>query len=257
MIRRRMQIDRIDGFAATVWERGYFFSGEISAGGTLICVRQGTIHCVVQGQSMLLEQGDMTVCGPGQWYMAYGDMDEEPEVLRITFGMEGEWPSRLFGIRFPAWTQGEELLQRIGQEIVNPDNCSDDMIFSLMTQLMLTLLRLDQPEAGSSGEGDIVLKAQQYIAAHRREQLSVPIAARCADVSASYLTALFRKNLGISPGEYIRRVKLEESRQMIREGILNFTEIASALEYSTVHHFSRQFKEKFGMTPTEYAKAIR
>lgn len=257
MIRSRMQVNRIDNCEAAVLERGFFFPGEISAGGTLICVRRGAIHCVVQGQSMLLEQGDVTVCGPGRWYMTYGDMDEEPEVLRITFGMEGEWPSRLFGIRFAAWTQGEELIQRIGREMTNPDSCSGDMILSLVTQLMLTLLRLAQPEAASSAECAIVLKAQQYIAAHRREQLSVPIAARCADVSASYLTALFRKNLGISPGEYIRRVKLEESRQMIREGTLNFTEIAAALEYSTVHHFSRQFKEKFGMTPTEYAKSIR
>lgn len=40
---------------------------------------------------------------------------------------------------------------------------------------------------------------------------------------------------------------------MIRENNLNFTEIAAALQYSTVHHFSRQFKEKFGITPTEYA----
>ena len=38
---------------------------------------------------------------------------------------------------------------------------------------------------------------------------------------------------------------------------MNFTEISEALQYSTVHHFSRQFKEKFGITPTEYAKSVR
>ena len=69
--------------------------------------------------------------------------------------------------------------------------------------------------------------------------------------------ALFHKNLQISPGEYIRRIKLQESKQMIRENNLNFTEIAAQLHYSTVHHFSRQFKEKFGITPTEYAKSVR
>ena len=61
----------------------------------------------------------------------------------------------------------------------------------------------------------------------------------------------------ISPGEYIRRIKLEESKKLIREGKMNFTQIAAQLQYSTVHHFSRQFKEKFGLTPTEYARAIR
>ena len=85
----------------------------------------------------------------------------------------------------------------------------------------------------------------------------MPLLARQVDVSPSYLTALFHKNLQISPGEYIRRSKLQESKQMIRENDLNFTEIAAALQYSTVHHFSRQFKEKFGITPTEYAKSVR
>ena len=81
--------------------------------------------------------------------------------------------------------------------------------------------------------------------------------AKNVDVSPSYLTFLFHKHLQISPGEYIRRIKLQESKQMIREGSMNFTEISEALQYSTVHHFSRQFKEKFGITPTEYAKSVR
>ena len=106
-------------------------------------------------------------------------------------------------------------------------------------------------------ENEIIRRAQQYVSAHIREKLSVPLVARQVDVSPSYLTALFHKNLQISPGEYIRRVKLQESKQMIRENNLNFTEIAAALQYSTVHHFSRQFKEKFGITPSEYAKSVR
>ena len=47
------------------------------------------------------------------------------------------------------------------------------------------------------------------------------------------------------------------SAAQIRENQLNFTEIAAALQYSTVHHYSRQFKEKFGITPSEYAKTVR
>ena len=76
-------------------------------------------------------------------------------------------------------------------------------------------------------------------------------------MSPSYLTALFQKHLGISPGEYIRRVKLQESKRLIRENKLNFTQIAELLQYSTVHQFSRQFKEKFGMTPSDYAQQVR
>ena len=106
-------------------------------------------------------------------------------------------------------------------------------------------------------ENEIVRRAQQYISNNLRSKLSVPIVAAGIDISPSYLTALFHKHLQIAPAEYIRRTKLQESKQMIRENTMNFTEIATVLQYSTVHHFSRQFKEHFGITPSEYAKSVR
>ena len=110
---------------------------------------------------------------------------------------------------------------------------------------------------GVSGENTIIRKAQQYVQAHIEERLTVPLVAEKIGVSASYLTALFHKHMELSPGEYIRRIKLDRSKQLIREGQLNFTQISESLQYSTVHHFSRQFKQMFGLTPTEYAKSVR
>ena len=76
----------------------------------------------------------------------------------------------------------------------------------------LLLLELLRETASPSGiklqasnaihsENEIIRKAQQYISAHIREKLSVPLVARQVDVSPSYLTSLFHKNLQISPGE--------------------------------------------------------
>ena len=145
------------------------------------------------------------------------------------------------------------------------DEYSGDMILTQLAQLLMTLLRQSDAPAEAKlqtsnaihSENEIIRRAQIYVSTHTREKLTVPLVARQVDVSPSYLTALFHKNLQISPGEYIRRIKLQESKQMIRENNLNFTEIAAELQYSTVHHFSRQFKEKFGITPTEYAKSVR
>ena len=47
----------------------------------------------------------------------------------------------------------------------------------------------------------------------------------------------------------------DPTRPLVR--LTDSAEIAAALQYSTVHHFSRQFKEKFGITPTEYARSVR
>ena len=157
------------------------------------------------------------------------------------------------------------LLKSMLREQEEMDAYSGDIILTQLTQILICLLRdpsdpRDQKLQTANSvhsENEIIRHAQQYISTHIREKLSVPLVAKQVDVSPSYLTALFHKNLQISPGEYIRRIKLQESKQLIRENNLNFTEIAAALQYSTVHHFSRQFKEKFGITPTEYAKSVR
>ena len=105
-------------------------------------------------------------------------------------------------------------------------------------------------------ENAIINDAMAYIAANVYNKLSVGTVAAANNVSASYLSALFRRHLQISPGEYIRRTKLEESKALIRLGHDSFSQIAKRLQYSSVHHFSSQFKEHFGITPTQYAKAI-
>ena len=144
------------------------------------------------------------------------------------------------------------------------DELSGDMLLSLLVQVLIKLKRLSSAPADTlksahclNNENEIIRRAQQYISSHVRSRLTVPLVAQNTDVSTSYLTALFHKHLQISPGEYIRRIKLQESKRLIREGNMNFTEIAQALQYSTIHHFSRQFKEKFGITPSQYAKSIK
>ena len=145
------------------------------------------------------------------------------------------------------------------------DALSGDIILCQLNLLLLLLLRETTAPTGGKlqtanavhSENEIIRQAQQFISSHIREKLSVPLVARQVDVSPSYLTALFHKNLQISPGEYIRRIKLQESKQMIRENNLNFTEIAAELQYSTVHHFSRQFKEEMGENFSVYLTLYR
>ena len=179
--------------------------------------------------------------------------------------MLGDYPEVMFNQKYTISQNAVPILQWMLKEQDRMDHYSADMLISLL-QTMLVVMMREQAEPSTvklrtansvNSENEIIRRAQQFISAHVREKLTVPLVARHVDVSPSYLTALFRKNLQISPGEYVRRIKLQESKQMIREDNMNFTEIAAALQYSTVHHFSRQFKDKFGITPTEYAKSVR
>ena len=264
-IDHQLRVDGLYTFFYQEKEQGFLFSGESHPMPELTYVDQGSLHSVADGQDMILKQGDIVIYAPNQWHMQYADIDVAPRFVTITFDMVGEGLAPLFNRKFTAPRQAQTLLRQMLREQEQMDMFSNDMIISQLNMLLLTLLRESaapstvklQTSNAIHSENEIIRKAQQYISSHIREKLSVPLVARQVDVSPSYLTALFHKNLQISPGEYIRRIKLQESKQMIRENDLNFTEIAAALQYSTVHHFSRQFKEKFGITPTEYAKSVR
>jgi len=260
-----VQVESIYTFFYHEKEQGFLFPGESHPMAELTYVDQGALHSVVNGQDLLLKQGDLVIYGPDQWHMQYADIGVAPRYVTISFVLSGMDLTPLLNRRFAAPQNVVKTLQSMLREQERMDAFSNDIILAQLKLLLLQLLRETVSPRGGKlqasnaihAENEIIRQAQQYISSHIREKLSVPLVARQVDVSPSYLTALFHKNLQISPGEYIRRIKLQESKQMIRENNLNFTEIAAELQYSTVHHFSRQFKEKFGITPTEYAKSVR
>ena len=262
---RQARVEGIYTFFYQEREQGFIFSGEEHPMPELTYVDQGELHTVADGQDILLKQGEIAFKGPNQWHMDYADMGVAPRYVTITFDLEGVDITPLLNRKFAAPQSAVTLIQHMLREQERMDPFSNEIILSQLNLLLLFLLRETASPRGGKlqtsnaihSENEIIRQAQQYISSHIREKLSVPLVARQVDVSPSYLTALFHKNLQISPGEYIRRTKLQESKQMIRENNLNFTEIAAELQYSTVHHFSRQFKEKFGITPTEYAKSVR
>ena len=262
---RRLKVDGLYTFFYQEKEQGFLFSGESHPMPELTYVDQGSLHSVVDGKETLLKQGDLVIYAPNQWHMQYADIGVAPRFVTISFDLSGVDLTPLLNRQISVPQKALSLLKIMLREQENMDEYSNDIILTNLSQLLIFLLReVSNPREqklqtvnSAHNENEIIRQAQQYISAHIRDKLSVPLVARQVDVSPSYLTALFHKNLQISPGEYIRRIKLQESKQMIRENNLNFTEIAAALQYSTVHHFSRQFKEKFGITPTEYAKSVR
>lgn len=241
-------------------ERAFLFPGGANPMPELLYVEQGSLHSITDGKKLLLQEGELVVYGSNQWHMQYADVGESPRCVRIFFDARVD----LLPLLSRKWTASEEvkhLLYQLLQEQDEEQLFAAQIMGALLNQLVLLLLRQAVQGCGEKneigGEQKIIHRTLVYICGHVWEELSVPFVARHVNMSPSYLTALFQKHLGISPGEYIRRVKLQESKRLIRENKLNFTQIAELLQYSTVHQFSRQFKEKFGMTPSDYAQQVR
>lgn len=244
-------------------ESGFLFKGEKHSMYELTYVDRGALHCVVDGNGYVLRQGQLMLFGPDQWHMQYTDLDTTARFLTVSFDLDSERPLPLTDRIFPLSSEDAVYPRRIVRETERNDPFSGDAIRCNLKLLLLSVLRdgddarkrLKTP-ASLNNENSLVSRTLQYVADHVYDKLSVESVAKDVGISASHLTALFHRQMQISPGEYIRRVKLEESKCLIREGNMNFSQIAAALKYSTIHHFSRQFKDNFGITPSEYAKSL-
>lgn len=263
-ITSRLHLGEIYTLFYRVGESGFLFKGEKHSAYELTYVDRGQLHCVVDGTGYSLKQGQMMIFLPDQWHMQYTELNATAHFLTVSFDLRSEL-ELVFGNRvFDLSSMEATYLKQLLQEPEIKDAYSNDVIRANLKLLLLSILRdtnkrrkrLKTPTA-LRNENSIVGRTLQYIADHVYDRLSVEIVAKETGVSASHLTALFRRQMSISPGEYIRRVKLEESKTLIREGKMNFSQIAASLQYSTIHHFSRQFKENFGISPSEYAKSLK
>ena len=75
-------------------------------------------------------------------------------------------------------------------------------------------------------------------------------------VSRSSLQALFKTHLNTSPKNYLLNIKLQKSKELIRQDQYTISEIAYMLGFSSIHYFSRLFKKYFNTTPSAYSRKI-
>ena len=266
MILPKLEIKNIYTLFYQEKEKSFFFKGEQHSAFELTYVDKGTMHSVVNGYDYLLEQGEMMLYGPGQWHMQYADPDCSTCFITVSFDMVSAYADALLNCKFRVDSYAADILARLIRETEESDIFSEDMIISNLKQFLLIMLRhiydgSDEQKLRTpvtiSNENEIVEKALRYIQDNIYSKITVALVARHINVSTTYLATLFKKCLATSPSKHINRIKLEESKILIKKGELNFTEISEKLQFSTVHHFSRNFKMEFGIAPTEYARAMR
>lgn len=62
---------------------------------------------------------------------------------------------------------------------------------------------------------------------------------------------------GLSPNEFIRKIKLKTSLDLLLNDTYNISEVAYQTGFSDPRYFRRCFKEEYGLTPTEYIRKVR
>lgn len=98
-----------------------------------------------------------------------------------------------------------------------------------------------------------IAKAANYLLEHVARGVSIDDAAREAGINRRKLERGFKRHLGVTPGAYLRRLKIDHAKRLITETDLRMNEVADACGMAP-EHFSNLFRKETGRSPGAYRK---
>lgn len=106
-------------------------------------------------------------------------------------------------------------------------------------------------------ENTFVIKVIDYVEKnYMNVELSVSVVSDYFNVHISYLSTKFKKQMGIGLSEYIQTVRINKSKELLKETNQKIETIANAVGYFSLRTFARVFKNNEGITPAEYRKNL-
>lgn len=244
----------------------YLFPGETHQFWELTYVDTGELFSIVDNREYRTKAHQLLFYAPNQAH-SQSTADSTCSYLTVVFNMEisKEDENLLKNRVFDINQKLSELLSYFNR-LKNGDNAYTSDLSTSLIQLIVVLILSSVHDKNDGSHVNTMMQAKYQdellgeIALYIQENIYTPITVKdiCYRfaLSRSSLQALFRNNLGTTPKKYISDLKFFKSKQLIKESSYSISEIARICGFSSIHYFSRDFKKRYGITPTEYARSI-
>jgi AraC-like DNA-binding protein len=126
------------------------------------------------------------------------------------------------------------------------------------------ILRLLLHEFGLSNQAVLPFKQTQATAAERQvnqavrwlslqyaQPVSIDQLARSLGYHRTHLSKIFKQQIGLSPMQFLMQIRLEQAKTLL-ESHWTVEQVASSVGFADALYFSKQFRKRFGLSPTEY-----
>jgi len=228
---------------------------QIQWGDTTRTLPLGSILLIPPGiGARILRRADtsLTGCVFGRSLVDPLALDSAVETLLGMLAASAPLAARLTGTAF---AEARALFALLGKEAEARRAGYEAMVRLKLMEALLTLSRgvnaaaLIAPAAPPRRRPE---DAMRWIQEHSAEPLSPSQIAEAFGHNASYFSRLFHQEAGMTIVEYINRVRIQKSCQLLKRSEAGITEIAMAVGYNNISHFNRFFRRIMDMSPREY-----
>lgn len=214
---------------------------------------KGTLK--TQGKTFYPQKGDSYVCFPGDTHEYFSDPDDP--WVKIWFNGSGPLVNTLaevYGIRNQTiFHCSTEKYIRTIHAILRDKNLSPQQMsqkasitFHQLIQYLSNSMDNTQPHCDEA----IILK--NYIDNHLCTNITIDELCQLIHKSPSQTIRIFKNNYKKTPYDYHLNNKLRKAASLLKLTTLSVKEIAFSLGFCDEHYFAGIFKQKKGVTPTEY-----
>ena len=153
-------------------------------------------------------------------------------------------------------SEAEGVFKSIFTEMRSLEPYHDEMLNLKFRELSLILLRqnenLKSSKPKSVGFSENFAEILFYMERHISEPITLDTLAEISHLEKIYFLKKFKKDMHTPPMRYLQNLRMNEAQKLLLHADMNVTQIASAVGFPSVHHFSATFKKHFGMSPSEY-----
>ncbi len=223
-----------------------------------LLVTSGSLIAEIDGKEYHLKVGDGLFYRPNDTQCYTVSVDENQpyeEHLYVHFcGMVADEVLKKAGFERSAAifnTTGE--VKRIFEALIRCYRRGDEMT-AIGNLLRLIALLSPRTKAPQNIGARLILAEAEFISSHYSEEIDLDKCAERCGFSRSRFTHLFTEVIGISPYRYQQKFRLEQACELLRSTALSVSEVAENVGFQDALYFSRLFKKRFGMAPSDMRK---
>lgn len=135
-----------------------------------------------------------------------------------------------------------------------PSKKDIDTVIHPLLCMLEAYLQKKQTLTDKAGDNTLYTRLLQYVTEHHNTRLTMEELSRKMHCSVSTLSHLFKKESGMSLSDYVKKLRLEEAKWLLRQSEDTIMEISDCLGFCNPAYFSAVFKETYGVSPKTYRK---
>lgn len=234
---------------------------------------EGKYH--IENEVIDVREGDLLILNPGVKHEAVRDVERSVPTTEFFVGVSD--------LKLPGFEENYLPIPKVGhvlhtsgelrQRIMRICTAMDAenttyyegkyfMLKSYVMQLILLIIREEcQPPKKLEGysfesvnKKYVVEQIINYLEENYASKISLDQIAGNMYLSPFYISKIFKSETGDTPIRHLINIRLERAMELLKEGAGSIQQIAAAVGYDDAYHFSKLFKKKYGISPSQAKK---